>query len=107
MGLRPMVEPSFLDAMRNIVHLLPDGGFKLDLQFFRHHREDDAAYQWTEGSPEFGDLFSPALERAVGTAPAADGATRGSSSRYRSLSAGDVRGGVFSPSSQTCKSAPD
>ena len=52
--------------MRKIVDLLPDGGFKLDLDFFRHHREDDVPYQWTEGSPEFRDLFSSELERLLG-----------------------------------------
>ena len=66
MGLAPYGRVSFLDAMRKIVHLLPDGGFKLDLEFFRHHREDDVAYEWTDGSPEFRDLFSPALEKLLG-----------------------------------------
>ena len=65
MGLAPYGRASFLDAMRKIVRLLPDGGFELDLKFFRHHRED-IAYQWADGSPEFGDLFSPALEQLLG-----------------------------------------
>ena len=65
MGLAPYGRPSFLDSMRKIVRLLPDGGFELDLKFFRHHRED-IPYQWTNGSPEFGDLFSPALEELLG-----------------------------------------
>jgi carbamoyltransferase len=65
MGLAPYGRASFLDAMRKIVRLLPDGGFELDLQFFRHHRED-IAYQWADGSPEFDDLFSPTLERLLG-----------------------------------------
>jgi carbamoyltransferase len=65
MGLAPYGRPSFLDAMRRIVRLLPDGGFELDLKFFRHHRED-ITYQWADGSPEFGDLFSPVLEQLLG-----------------------------------------
>jgi carbamoyltransferase len=65
MGLAPYGRPSFLDSMRKIVRLLPDGGFELNLEFFRHHRED-IPYQWTNGSPEFGDLFSPELERLLG-----------------------------------------
>ena len=65
MGLAPYGRPSFLDAMRKIVRRLPGGGFELDLTFFRHHRED-VPYQWAEGSPEFGDLFSPALEHLLG-----------------------------------------
>jgi carbamoyltransferase len=65
MGLAPYGRPSLLDDMRKIVRLLSDGGFALDLRFFRHHRED-VAYQWTDGSPEFGDLFAPALEQLLG-----------------------------------------
>src|SRR5262249_9606213 len=65
MGLAPYARPSFLDHMRKIVRLLPGGGFELDLKFFRHHRED-VPYQWPNGSPEFGDLFSPALEDLLG-----------------------------------------
>jgi carbamoyltransferase len=65
MGLAPHGHDSYLHAMRKIVRLLPDGGFKLDLKFFRHHRED-IAYQWADGSPEFEDLFAPALEQLLG-----------------------------------------
>jgi len=65
MGLAPYGRPSFVGHMRKMLRLLPDGGFELDLRFFRHHREN-IAYQWMEGSPEFGDLFSPALEQLLG-----------------------------------------
>jgi carbamoyltransferase len=65
MGLAPYGQASFLETMRQIVHLLPNGGFKLDLNLFRHHRED-TTYQWANGSPEFADLFSPALEELLG-----------------------------------------
>jgi carbamoyltransferase len=65
MGLAPYGCPALLDAMRKILRLLPNGGFELDLKFFRHHRED-TSYQWADGSPEFGDLFSPALEELLG-----------------------------------------
>ena len=70
MGLAPYGCPSFLDAMRKVVRLLPDGGFELDLKFFRHGDDHLAlgglSYQWADGSPEFGDLFSPALEGLLG-----------------------------------------
>ena len=65
MGLAPYGRPSVLDSMRKIVHLVPNGGFELNLEFFRHHRED-IPYQWMNGPPEFGDLFSPALEGLLG-----------------------------------------
>jgi carbamoyltransferase len=65
MGLAPYGSPSAMEAMREIVRLKPDGTFELDLAYFRHHRER-VTYQWTDGSPEFGDLFSPALEKLLG-----------------------------------------
>jgi carbamoyltransferase len=65
MGLAPYGRPTAMEAMRKIVRLQPGGSFELDLTYFRHHRER-IAYQWTGGSPEFGDLFSPALERLLG-----------------------------------------
>ena len=33
--------------------------------YFRHHRAQ-ISYQWSDGAPEFGDLFSPALEELLG-----------------------------------------
>jgi carbamoyltransferase len=65
MGLAPYGRPLLLDTMRRIVRVLPDGSFELELKYFRHHRED-VPYQWTGGSPQFGDLFSNALEDLLG-----------------------------------------
>jgi carbamoyltransferase len=65
MGLAPYGSPSRLPAMREIVKLSPKGGFALDLAYFRHHRER-IAYSWESGTPEFADLFSPALEELLG-----------------------------------------
>jgi carbamoyltransferase len=65
MGLAPYGKPTFMDAMRKIVRLQPDGAYRLDLSYFRHHKEQ-IAYQWRGGSPEFGDLFAPSLEELLG-----------------------------------------
>jgi carbamoyltransferase len=65
MGLAPYGSPSFMDAMRKIVKLLPNGGFELDLAYFSHHQQS-GAYQWAGGAPEFADLFSSALEDLLG-----------------------------------------
>jgi carbamoyltransferase len=65
MGLAPYGAPTFVDAMREVVHPRPDGSFELNLRYFRHHREH-VPYQWTDGSPEVGDLFAPALEELLG-----------------------------------------
>src|ERR1019366_8625450 len=65
MGLAPYGRPVHMDAMRKIVHLTPGGSFRLDLDYFVHHRTN-VSYQWTDDSPEFGDLFAPALEELLG-----------------------------------------
>ena len=50
MGLAPYGKPSRMDAMRQVVRTLPEGEFRLDLDYFRHHRED-LAYRWEAGAP--------------------------------------------------------
>ncbi|HLE63543.1 MAG TPA: carbamoyltransferase C-terminal domain-containing protein [Pyrinomonadaceae bacterium] len=65
MGLAPYGRPLFVDAMRQIVRLRSDGSYSLDLRFFKHHREH-VSYQWDDGAPSIGDLFSSALEEVLG-----------------------------------------
>jgi carbamoyltransferase len=65
MGLAPYGKPSRLATMREIVRLTPDGTYRLDLRYFRHHRER-VTYRWSNGPPEVSDLFSPALEELLG-----------------------------------------
>lgn len=69
MGLAPYGEPKFLEPMRQIVRVQPDGTFKLGLDFFRHHREN-VHYTWDNCSPEIGTVFSPELEKLLGPARA-------------------------------------
>jgi carbamoyltransferase len=68
MGLAPYGEPSFLPQMRKLVRLR-DGGFELDLAYFRHATEK-IAYEWDGGSPSVGALYSPALADLLGPARA-------------------------------------
>jgi carbamoyltransferase len=65
MGLAPYGRPIYLDAMRKIVRLMADGSFRLNLGYFLHHQMN-VSYQWSNGSPEFGDLFAPALAELLG-----------------------------------------
>jgi carbamoyltransferase len=65
MGLAPYGKLTYLDEMRRIVRLMPDGTFRLDLDYFRHHTEE-MPYQWENAAPQAGDLFSPALEELLG-----------------------------------------
>ncbi len=67
MGLAPYGRPRYLEPLRQVVQLQDDGGFRLGLEFFRHHRER-IDYEWSGGSPVVGRLFSPALEELLGSA---------------------------------------
>lgn len=65
MGLAPYGEPKYLEAMRRIVRLQDDGSFRLELGYFRHHKEK-VDYEWDNGEPKVGPLFSPLLEDLLG-----------------------------------------
>jgi carbamoyltransferase len=71
MGLAPYGQPVFLDAMRRIVRLEEEGRFSLDLAYFRHAKEK-VEYEWDNGSPTVGTLYSEALEQLLGPARRAD-----------------------------------
>ncbi len=65
MGLAPYGEPRYLEKLRKVVLLQDDGSFRLDLKYFRHHKEK-VAYEWENGSPVVGTLYSPALAELLG-----------------------------------------
>ena len=67
MGLAPYGTPKYLDKMREIVLLQDDGSYKLDLKYFIFHKEK-VNYEWNNGSPTVGKLFSDALENLLGEA---------------------------------------
>jgi carbamoyltransferase len=71
MGLAPYGEPRYLDHMRRIVLLQEDGSFRLDLRYFRHHREK-IAYEWESGIPAFGTLYTDELSGLLGPARGKD-----------------------------------
>src|SRR6185503_14252894 len=48
MGLAPYGEPAFVDEIRKLVHLLPDGDFELDLDYFQHW-SGGAGMTWDDG----------------------------------------------------------
>src|SRR5207302_7282121 len=55
MGLAPYGEPRFMGEMREMVRLRSDGSFELNLDYFRHHREN-VDYEWDNGEPVVGTL---------------------------------------------------
>jgi carbamoyltransferase len=65
MGLAPYGRPMHMAAIRKIVLLQNDGSFRLDLTYFRHHKEK-IEYQWENGEPRVGTLFSEALTDLLG-----------------------------------------
>jgi len=67
MGLAPYGAPRFLPQMRQIVLLEPNGSFRLNLEYFRHHREK-VDYEWENGEPRVGALYSERLADLLGPA---------------------------------------
>ena len=65
MGLAPYGEPRYLNEMRRMVKLQDDGTFRLDLNYFRHHREM-VEYTWDNGEPVVGRLYTRAIEELFG-----------------------------------------
>jgi carbamoyltransferase len=65
MGLAPIGEPEYLDALRKLVRRNADGSFTLDLSFFVHH-SDGVNMTWDSGAPTIGTVFSEELERTFG-----------------------------------------
>ena len=65
MGLAPYGEPRFMNGMREIVRLNPDGSHELDLSYFIHQSQQ-IADSWDNGPPEIAKLFSDQLEELLG-----------------------------------------
>jgi carbamoyltransferase len=65
MGLAAYGNRSSRSQLKKLLALRDDGSFALDLQYFRHHK-DEIAYEWPGGEPVCGTLFSPALVDALG-----------------------------------------
>lgn len=67
MGLAPYGSPTYLPQMRRIVELKSDGSFRLNLDYFRHHKEK-VEYEWDNGEPRVGLLYADALLDLLGPA---------------------------------------
>ena len=71
MGLAPYGKPVFLEEMRQIVNLLSDGGFSLNLDYFTHATQR-LPHQWSNGAPVVGTHYSTALVNLLGSARSSD-----------------------------------
>lgn len=67
MGLAPYGEPAYLDELRRLLRLDPQGAYELDLDCFRHHRES-LSFEFPGGEPRFAALYSEELVRRLGPA---------------------------------------
>src|SRR6266478_2297073 len=65
MGLAPYGEPNQMAAMRDIVHVQPDGTFKLNLGYFTHHSAG-LDMVWQGGMPVIGPVYSQQLIERLG-----------------------------------------
>src|SRR5437588_5055615 len=67
MALAPYGEPNFLEQLRQVVRIRPDGSFRLNLKYFRHH-VGNVSYTWKDCAPEVGTLYKRALIDLLGPA---------------------------------------
>jgi carbamoyltransferase len=93
MGLAPYGEPRYIEEMRRVVRAGGDRpGFRLDLRFFRHHRED-LGYRWDAGAPtvdphytaELVELLGPARSEEAGIVPRHLDVARSAQSRFEEV----------------------
>jgi carbamoyltransferase len=65
MGLASYGEPNYLEPLREVVRIRPDGSFRLNLKYFRHHAAN-VSYSWNDCAPEVGTLYRRALVELLG-----------------------------------------
>jgi carbamoyltransferase len=65
MGLAPYGEPRYVREIESLIHLRADGGFDLDLSYFRHWNEG-VQMTWEDGEPKLGPVFTAKLESLLG-----------------------------------------
>lgn len=65
MGLAPYGNPIYLEKMKEVIRLLPNGLFELDEKYFRHST-DGVAMTWNNSAPVIGSLFSNQLISLLG-----------------------------------------
>ena len=65
MGLAPYGEPNYLEQLRQVIRIRPDGSFRLNLRFFRHHI-GNVSYTWQDCAPEVGLLYRRPLIDLLG-----------------------------------------
>lgn len=67
MGLGPYGKPRYVEPLRELVQLKPDGSFELDLKYFQHWNSN-VEMEWDEGYPTLGRVYTSEVERLLGPA---------------------------------------
>src|SRR5262249_51388706 len=65
MGLAPYGTPEDVEAVRQMLYLKPDGGFELNLSYFRHHIAGSEV-TWDDGEPTSSLVYARKLEHLLG-----------------------------------------
>ena len=65
MGLAPYGDPQYLSKLEDVVELRENGRFKLNLDYFLHHK-GLVEHDWSNGVPSSSDAYSPALIDLLG-----------------------------------------
>ncbi|MBY0493720.1 MAG: carbamoyltransferase [Cyanobacteria bacterium] len=65
MGLAPYGTPTHVDALSKLVRLEPEGGFTLNLDYFRHWT-GEITMRWDSGEPNVPDVYSDRLIELLG-----------------------------------------
>ena len=71
MGLAPYGKPKYLNELRKILKIKPNGEFELNLKYFKFHKSD-FKYTWDSGDVQMGDLYSDEMEKLFGPAKLKD-----------------------------------
>jgi carbamoyltransferase len=67
MGLAPYGTPDHTSALRRLIRLEGNGGFALNLSYFRHWSEG-ISMSWEDGEPTMEPVYTPKLEALLGPA---------------------------------------
>ncbi len=94
MGLAPYGEPTFFEQMREIVRIRPDGTFRLNLKYFRHH-SDNVSYTLERLRPGSRTALPERTGRSVRAAAKTGRAARTKTQGHRPFRPDDLRESVL------------
>jgi carbamoyltransferase len=67
MGLAPYGKPLYVDKLKDVIRFTDDGLFKLNLDYFKHHR-DGVKMSWEGGEPDIESIYSDHMVEKFGPA---------------------------------------